>query len=113
MRHEALEFLDTRPVRNVSLCCEAGRNDEVFRLASPAVCGLDMPFTSFGVEFRTNNHTFECRVTLDVQNFVAMIEVVSQLSVGGILEVRDISISRCPMREKAVGNGARCSANCI
>lgn len=77
MRHEALELLDTRPVRNVSLCCETGRNHEVFGLASTAICSLDMPFASLSIKFGTDDHAFECRVTLDVQNFVAMVEVVS------------------------------------
>jgi len=80
---------------NVAFGGKTGTNHKVLCLSSAAVRCLDGPAALFGVEMGVCHHTFERRLALDVEDFVAVVEVVSELFVARVVvrPVVPISVS--------------------
>ena len=94
MMNDTFEFLDPRPIRDVSLGSKAGADHQVLGFSSPAVRGLDVPTPFFSVEVSVDNNTLKGCLTLDVENSVASVKIISQVVVIWIV-VRPIVSRAC------------------
>jgi hypothetical protein len=69
----AFEFVNSRPVRDISFCSEASTDDKIFGLGTPAIGGLDVPASLVCVELTFGDNCAECGAFSDVQDPVASV----------------------------------------
>ena len=81
MMNGAFEFVDSGPIRDVSLGSKAGADDQILGFSSPAVRCLDVPTSFFSFELSIDNNTLKSCLTLDVENPIASIKIISQVVV--------------------------------
>ena len=81
MMNGAFEFVDPGPIRDVSLGSKAGADDQIPGFSSPAVRCLDVPTSFLSFELSIDNNTLKSCLTLDVENPIASIEIISQVVV--------------------------------
>lgn len=79
--NDTFEIVYPRPIRDVSLGSKASTDYQILGLSSPAVRCLDVPTPFFSVELSIDNNTLKSRLTLDVENSIACVEVISQVVV--------------------------------
>lgn len=79
MVDHALEQVDVLPLGHVALGREPGGDDQVFGFGGAAVGGFDVPAAFVGVELGFGYNAVEGGVALDVEDFVAVVEVLSEL----------------------------------
>lgn len=82
--HLARESVQPGPVGEVPLGGEAGREQEVARVGGAAVLGLDGPAGAGLVEVGGYDARVEGDVFFDVEDFVYMVEVFTELCVAGV-----------------------------
>lgn len=64
---------------------ETSRDDEMLAFAQSPVFCFDMPFALSNIELCTNNNSLEGAILLDVEDFVDVIKISSQLLVVWII----------------------------
>lgn len=79
------ELLDAWPVGHITFGSEAGCDDQVLGFRSSTIGRLDVPATFVRIELGSGYNTFKGSVALDVENIVAMIEVISEFFVCWII----------------------------
>ena len=94
MMHRALETVNARPVGDVTLGRKAGADDQVLRFGCAAVCGLYMPASLVSGELGLSNDALKSGVGFDVENFVAGVEVISEIMVVGVVVGPVVAASR-------------------
>lgn len=70
---------------NIAFGSKTRGDDKILRLRSAAVRGLDGPAAFVGIELSIDHHAFKRSLALDIEDLVAVIEVVPQLFVGRIV----------------------------
>ncbi len=91
--NSTLELVDARPLWYVPLRSKAGCDDEVLGFRSTPVLSFDVPAPVIGIELGVDDDAFEGSVILDVENSVAVIEVVTELFVGRIVRRPIVPVS--------------------
>lgn len=81
----ASKLFDTRPVRHISLGSEACCDDQVLGLSGSTIGCLDIPAAFVRVELSASHNTFEGSMAFDVKNLVAVVKVIPEFLVGGII----------------------------
>jgi hypothetical protein len=64
---------------------KSGSENEVLGLGRATISGLDIPFPLLRVELSSNNDGIESTVFLDTNDFVDVIEVITQVLVVGVV----------------------------
>ena len=77
MMYGSFEFVDTGPIRDVSLGRKASADDQIFGFGSTAICCLHVPASFVGLELSVSNNTFESCLTFDIEDFITSIKVIS------------------------------------
>ena len=82
---DAFELVEVGPLWDVALCCKAGCEDEVLCFGCAAICCFDVPAAFFCVEVCSDDDAVECCLVFDAEDFVAVIEVGSEVFVGWVV----------------------------
>ena len=86
MMDYAFEVIDADELGgNITLGCETSGDDEVFGLGGSTIGGLDVPATFFSVELSIDDNAVESRFFFDAEDFVAVIEIRTQVFVGWVV----------------------------
>jgi len=83
--NSAFEFVDSGPIRDVSLGSKAGADDQIFGFSSSAIGCFDVPTSFLSVELSIDNNTLKSGLALDVENPITGVEVVSQVVIVGVV----------------------------
>lgn len=79
------EFLDALPGWQVAFGGKTSGENQIPRFGCAAIGCLDVPTTFLRVESGASHDTLESGVALDVENFVAVVEIVAKFLVVGIV----------------------------
>lgn len=109
MMNDPFELVDPRPIRDVSLGRKADADDQILGFSSPAVRRLDVPTSFVGLELGIDNNTFKSCLALDVEDFIASIEIVSQVVVVRVI-VWPIMAGACQLSIRETYN---CGTNAL
>lgn len=83
---DALEIVDANEfVGNIAFGSKPSSDNEIFGLGSTSIGSLDVPAAFVSVELGFDDNTIERRMTFDVQDFVAVIEICSEVFVSRIV----------------------------
>lgn len=92
--NNALELIDTGPIRDIALSSKASANDQVLALGLPAVSSIDVPAALVFVELSTSDNALKSCLALNVNDPVTGIEIVPQVVVVWVV-VRPVVPSKC------------------
>lgn len=64
---------------------KSGAQDKVFGFGYTTILGANEPTATFCVELGTNNDSVERTVLLDIEDFINMVEICSELCIVGVV----------------------------